>query len=115
MREDDTRKIARFLYDSDLPTCSAESRQIRLLTASFHGRLRTWSFDESKQTITKQFDDVGVLDTSGGKISRLVKNQYDTGVVLAVANRLAIVSWDTLDLSRLWGVVLNDLMTPLCY
>ncbi|CAG8508817.1 4509_t:CDS:10 [Paraglomus brasilianum] len=65
-------------YDSD-------ARQIRLLTCTFNGKLRIWSFDETKQTITKEYDVINVLSANGEKIFKLVNNPYDIGVILAIS------------------------------
>ncbi|RIA87577.1 WD40-repeat-containing domain protein [Glomus cerebriforme] len=71
-------------YDSD-------ARQIRLLTSNFNGILKIWTFDESKYTIRKDYDNVGLLDAQGDKILELISNPYDIGVILAITKSYAIV------------------------
>ena len=48
-------------------------RQIRLLTSNFNGTLKIWAFDEIKQTILKEYDNIGLLDAKGDKILELIK------------------------------------------
>ncbi|CAI2168335.1 5427_t:CDS:10 [Funneliformis geosporum] len=71
-------------YDSD-------ARQIRLLTSNFNGILKIWTFDESKHTIMKEYDNVGLLDAQGDKILELISNPYDIGVILAITKSYVII------------------------
>nr|CAG8446960.1 8682_t:CDS:10 [Entrophospora candida] len=64
-------------YDSDV-------RQTRLLTSNFNGVLKIWAFDEVKQTILKEHDNIGLLDAQGDKILELINNPYDIGVIMAI-------------------------------
>jgi len=53
--------------------------------------LKIWTFDESKHTIIKEYDNVGFLDAQGDKILELISNPYDIGVILAITKSYAIV------------------------
>ncbi|CAG8513662.1 17229_t:CDS:10, partial [Funneliformis caledonium] len=78
-------------YDSD-------ARQIRLLTSNFNGILKIWTFDESKHTIIKEYDNVGLLDAQGDKILELISNPYDIGVILAITKSYVIVSAEIINI-----------------
>ncbi|RHZ79438.1 hypothetical protein Glove_146g51 [Diversispora epigaea] len=71
-------------YDSD-------SRQIRLLTSNFNGILKVWAFDDTKKTIKKVYESVGLLDAQGGKILELISNPYDIGVIMAITKFFVII------------------------
>ncbi|CAG8628332.1 9010_t:CDS:10 [Cetraspora pellucida] len=71
-------------YDSD-------ARQIRLLSSNFNGFLKIWAFDENKQSIIKEYDNVGILQAQGDKILELINNPYDIGVIMAVTNNFIII------------------------
>ncbi|CAG8449148.1 16598_t:CDS:10 [Acaulospora morrowiae] len=71
-------------YDSD-------TRKIRLLSSNFNGILKIWTFDETKQTITKEHDNVGFLDAQGDKILELISNPYEIGVIMAITKNFVIV------------------------
>ncbi|CAH1758916.1 4908_t:CDS:10 [Entrophospora sp. SA101] len=67
-------------------------RQTRLLTSNFNGVLKIWAFDEVKQTILKEHDNIGLLDAQGDKILELINNPYDIGVIMAVTRKFAIAN-----------------------
>lgn len=71
-------------YDSD-------ARQIKLLSSNFNGFLKIWAFDEIKQTIIKEYDNVGILQAQGDKILELINNPYDIGVIMAITNNFIII------------------------
>ncbi|CAG8613581.1 31784_t:CDS:10, partial [Racocetra persica] len=71
-------------YDSD-------ARQIRLLSSNFNGFLKIWAFDENKQSIIKEYDNVGILQAQGDKILELINNPYDIGVIMAITNNFIII------------------------
>ncbi|CAG8601908.1 990_t:CDS:10, partial [Dentiscutata erythropus] len=69
---------------------SADARQIKLLSSNFNGFLKIWAFDEIKQTIIKEYDNVGILQAQGDKILELISNPYDIGVIMAITNNFVI-------------------------